>query len=365
MTITVSNMVISTNINVYKNGVAFTTITNYGAGGATSKQFTFSNPALQSNCSFNSFFYLIQAYFTYTNPSVGSTDVYTFYTPITYTMSSTVSPFQIVLNTLSYGIVLNTTTPLSAFSNFSYTSGSTDTIDYYSPYSAIDSLFVSLNLWDGTGGGYYPSIPPSQWAGNYQLDGLYVNNNFITKKLVLKCVQSESGSIPLIEWYDTDANLGNSLAYMYPNKTLFNSFIFNSSLSNGFWFQNQNGKNGLVNIYGVYTNALYPTNITTTASLSFPLYAVYALNTATAYTITLPEIDTFNLGATIIFRRSGGSTTTTAISFKGTSVSGNNLYSLTNVASSTTAQALMASGVYIVRLTALRGNAGNLAWHQT
>jgi hypothetical protein len=153
---------------------------------------------------------------------------------------------------------------------------------------------------------------------------------------------------------------------MYPDKTTYNTFTFNTSLANGFWFQNQNGNNGLVNIYGVYTNALSPTNITTTASLSFPLYSVYGLNVgATAYTITLPEISNFNLGATIIFRRSGASTTTTAISFKGTSVSGNNLYSSTNVASSTTAQALMASGVYVVRLTALRGNAGNLAWHQT
>jgi hypothetical protein len=366
MTITVSNMVISTNINVYKNGVAFTTIPNYGSGGATSKQFTFSNPALNTTCSFNSFFYLIQAYFTYTNPSIGSTDIYTFYCPITYTMSSTVSPFQIVLNSLSYGVVLNTTTSTSAFTNFSYASGSTDSIDYYSPYSAIDSLYVNQNLWNGTGGGYYPSVAPSQWGGNYQLDGLYVNNSFVAKKLVLKCVQSDSGSIPLIEWYDTDANLGNSLAYMYPDKTTYNTFTFNTSLAKGFWFQNQNGNNGLVNIYGVYTNSASSTNLSTNTSLSWPLYSAYGLNVSTTtFTITLPQINTYNLGAIILFRRTGGSNTATTISFKGTFTTGNNLYSSNNTATSTTSQALMPSGTLTIRLTALTDISGNLAWHQT
>ena len=361
MTITISNMVISTNLNVYKNGVSFGTTPNNGSGGATSKQFTFANPALNTTCSLNSFYYVIQANFTYTNPSIGSTDVYTFYAPITYTMSSTVSPFQIVLNSLSYGVVLNTTTATSAFTNFSYASGSSDTVGYYLPYSAVDSLTSSLNRWDGTGFGYYPQIAPSQWSGNYQLDGLYVNNSSITNRLVLKTINNP----PVIIWYDTDANLGSSLAYMYPDNSTYNTFTFNSSLTNGFWFQNSSGANALVNIYGVYTNSA-STNLTTNTSLSWPLYSVYGLNVSTTtYTITLPQINTYNLGATILFRRTGGSNSTTTISFKGTFSVGNNLYSANNTATSTTSQALMPSGSFTVRLTAMTDISGNLAWHQT
>jgi len=102
------------------------------------------------------------------------------------------------------------------------------------------------------------------------------------------------------------------------------------------------------------------TTLSYTASNSF--YKYYSISAgATAFTITLPTIDASHLGNEIQFRRVGG-TTTTVVSFIGNGTQ--NVYNQTNVGG-TTAQALMASGGYIVRLVPmLLTNAPTYAWFQ-
>jgi hypothetical protein len=77
-------------------------------------------------------------------------------------------------------------------------------------------------------------------------------------------------------------------------------------------------------------------------------------------TITLPTITASNIGTSITFRRTGG-TTTVAISFIGNGTQ--NVFN-TGITGGTTAQALMASGNYIVKLVALVTTGTTYAWYQ-
>ena len=94
------------------------------------------------------------------------------------------------------------------------------------------------------------------------------------------------------------------------------------------------------------------------ANTMFKYYSVSA--GATAYTITLPTITITDLGKRITFRRVGG-TTTTAISFIG---NGTQFVYNTALTGGATAQALMASGVYIVKLVPMVVSGTTYAWFQ-
>ena len=113
-----------------------------------------------------------------------------------------------------------------------------------------------------------------------------------------------------------------------------------------------------------YVHQAYGTVITTTSTLttlSAIIYEYYSVSAAsTAYTITLPTITSANVGQKITFRRVGG-TTTTAISFIG---NGTQLIYNTAVTGQATANALMASGVYIITLVGLLVTGTTYAYFQ-
>ncbi len=114
----------------------------------------------------------------------------------------------------------------------------------------------------------------------------------------------------------------------------------------------------LQNKYWIGSNALISANTT----LSFPLAnEIYSVSTTSNITITLPTIASSNCGAKVIFKRVGG-TTTTSISFIG-----NGSQSVYNIVMSggTTAQALIPSGSYVATLYALQvSTTPTYAWCQ-
>jgi len=175
MTITVSGMSKPSTINVYKNGVFLTTTANLDPStSASSKQFVLANTT--GVVSFSSYFYNINIAYVPLDPGVvGSTDVYTFYAPFTFTMSSSSgTPLTFIAGTWSYGIVINTTISTSVFTNFSYASGSSDTGNY-AAYSLQSSLSTNVVWTSGNTNGYVPTTLYSLWTGLYQLAILYVN----------------------------------------------------------------------------------------------------------------------------------------------------------------------------------------------
>jgi len=109
-------------------------------------------------------------------------------------------------------------------------------------------------------------------------------------------------------------------------------------------------------------NSLLTSATTLTYGGGNSFYKYYSVQAAaTAYTITLPTIDAAHLGNEIQFRRVGG-TTTTVVSFIGNG--SQNVYN-TALTGGLTAQGLMASGVYIVRLVPmLLTNTPTYAWFQ-
>ena len=101
MTITVSNVLSNTNINVYKNGVFYYTVPNtYYSSTPITKSFLMSNSASQTVFYFNSYVFNIgfQRFYPDENTNYNTTDTYEFYCPITYTVSSTVTPLVYISN---------------------------------------------------------------------------------------------------------------------------------------------------------------------------------------------------------------------------------------------------------------------------
>jgi len=109
-------------------------------------------------------------------------------------------------------------------------------------------------------------------------------------------------------------------------------------------------------------NQSQDSTISSGTSLAYPLYSAYSVNAgASAFTITLPTITSLHLGEEILFRRVGG-TTTTIVSFVGNGTQ--NIYD-TGLTGGSTAQPLMGSGVYAVKLVSLvDGTSGTFAWFQ-
>jgi hypothetical protein len=223
------------NIQVYKNGVFLTTTGNNGYTGVNiSKQFILNNLAGNVTCNFNSYYY--QVGFQYTPPqniNVGTTDIYTFYAQINYTVSSTVTPLTYVGNNpINYIIDVNTTTSTSSFTNFSYGSGSADTAGY-SVYSFTNQPTYAY-AWDGSQApSYQPTITdPKLWTGLYQLAVLYANQIFTGSGIIMK----NTGFTNTLSWYDSDANGSNYQTLLYASN-LSNAFKIDmnaSNMTNGF-----------------------------------------------------------------------------------------------------------------------------------
>jgi hypothetical protein len=108
------------------------------------------------------------------------------------------------------------------------------------------------------------------------------------------------------------------------------------------------------------------TTITGTNTITKPYNQFYAVEaTGTAYTITLPTITSADLGKEIMFRKVRQTGTAVSISFIG---NGSQRVYSTALAGGTTAQALMTSTTYIVRLLPLpdpAAGAGLFGWFST
>jgi hypothetical protein len=213
-TITVS-ITIPQNINIYKNGTLVTTTPNiqYNFFNPTlTKSFSLSSDPASEVCSFNSYLFKIQTqYFPPSNITNTSTDIYTFYAPITFTYSSTAS--YITYNSfypINYGLFVNTTASTSSFEGaFSYASGSSDTSGFKAYSLNIQSNYAVK--WDGSeSNSYYPTVLWNLWTGLYQIAVLYVTQVFITgNDLIFKQQASTAfDTTPKdqkISWYQTDA----------------------------------------------------------------------------------------------------------------------------------------------------------------
>ena len=239
-TITVSNIVTPTTINVYKNGVLVGTTPQMGTNsGATSKSFVLAN--VSALCSFNSYFYTLNfQYYPQANTTAGNTDVYTFYAPLTWTMAATRTP--IVYNgslPITYGMDINTTITTSSFTNFSYLSGSVDTTGYIA-YSLTQQISYA-SAWNGSqANSYYPTTLYSLWTGFYQLAVLYANNIWVTNGINFK---NTGVATNIISWFDSDTNGSNALSLIYASlsSNAMNFFISApSKLTNGFIFTGGN-----------------------------------------------------------------------------------------------------------------------------
>ena len=234
MTITVSNMTKPSTINVFKNGVFLTTTPNLDPyTSASSKQFVLANTT--GVVYFSSYFYNINTAYVPLDPGVaGTTDVYTFYAPFAFTMSSSSStPLTYIAGTWSYGVVINTSISTSAFTNFSYSSGSSDTGNFAS-YLLQSSLNTNSVWTSGNTNGYVPTTLSSLWTGLYQLAILYVNQIFVTNNLNFK----NMGTTNTIQWLDADANGSGYMGLIYCSLSsgAMNFIINSTKLVNGFIF---------------------------------------------------------------------------------------------------------------------------------
>jgi hypothetical protein len=250
MTITVSNVLSNASINVYKNGVFYYTVpnTSYSSTPIT-KSFLMSSSSSQTVFYFNSYVFNIgfQRFYPDENTNYGTTDTYEFYCPITYTVSSTVSPLVYISNfSISYLIDCNTTVSLSSFSNFNYIGFSSDTLGY-APYSLIDYPPSYADVWNGTvENSYYPTLLWSLWQGFIQIAVLYCTKIYISYgDLVFK---QQTNSLnnqrdQQIQWITNDASNGQLISKIYAS-TLGSSLNFfnNPSFASNFIFQN-----GIVN----------------------------------------------------------------------------------------------------------------------
>jgi len=238
ITVTVNPVTLA---NVYKNGALvgttniFSTPNNMST--TTTKQFVLGSGVLGA-CSLNS--YLGNIVFSYTPillPAFNTTDVYSFYVPFSYTITST-SSTQITstgTNNINYGIISNTTLSTSSFNQMSYYTGSTDTTGY-TAYNLWTPLAISSN-WGVSNQGYVPTTNYSLWTGFYQMATLYANSAYFTTGISFKNV----GSTNTIAWLDSDANGGGTIANWYASlSTLAMSFVVNSKLTNGFIFTGGN-----------------------------------------------------------------------------------------------------------------------------
>ena len=250
MTITVSNVLSNASINVYKNGVFYYTVPNtYYSSTPITKSFLMSSSSSQTVFYFNSYVFNIgfQRFYPDENTNYGTTDTYEFYCPITYTVSSTVSPLVYISNfSISYLIDCNTTVSLSSFSNFNYIGFSSDTLGY-APYSLIDYPPSYADVWNGTvENSYYPTLLWSLWQGFIQIAVLYCTKIYMSYgDLVFK---QQTNSLnnqrdQQIQWITNDASNGQLISKIYAS-TLGSSLNFfnNPSFASNFIFQN-----GIVN----------------------------------------------------------------------------------------------------------------------
>jgi len=243
-----------TSVAVYKNGVSLTTQSLFNPFPSIAKSYTLGSAT--GIVSFNS--YMQQLTFNYvptTLPAANTTDTYTFYATFSYTLSSTKSGAPSLLTStgagsIVYGIIANTTTSTSSFSQMSYAAGSSNSTGY-AAYS-IQTPFTTGDNWSVTNAGYVPAQNNSLWTGFYTIATLYARNAYFTENIYLK----NAGSSPTITWLQADGSAG-SLAYA---SLLSNAFNFNvqTALTNGFKFLYNGAEVASISTAGVITSAGKP-----------------------------------------------------------------------------------------------------------
>lgn len=319
MTITV-NLSTSSSINVYKNSVLYGTTSNFGTD-SLSKGFVFPNLASQVVCRFNSYYFNIGlgGFQVPANNNVGTTDVYTFFQPITYTITSTVSSLLYTGN-FTYIVSVGNPTITSDFTNFSYASGSLNTSGYSVTNNSENANMATA--WDGSSGtDYVPTVTnPSLWTGLYQLQTLYSNNLF-PNQISLK----NRGFTNTISWYDTDARGSSTLGSIYVSiisnaynfyinntATIFNGFRFtggniNSSSQQQTWYVTSTGGTGTTiagNRIGANTNggSFFNTLTVNGGALSSAFSTTTAIFTAPVNGTYFIQLNVFNNGVNTIGR---------------------------------------------------------------
>lgn len=121
---------------------------------------------------------------------------------------------------------------------------------------------------------------------------------------------------------------------------------------------------GTLTVGGQVQNKAYGFVITGATSFASGLtndsYSI-APASGTGFNITLPTITSSNVGQQVLFRRVSATFSTTVVSFIG---DGTQFVYNTAITGGSTAQALMASGVYIVKLISLQVSGTTYAWFQ-
>lgn len=278
------------NCRVYRNGGTslYATFASTRSSSVITKSFVKS--ATTGPFSLNCYFFNIDI--TYTPPILTSDFTYDFYTPFTFTITSTAS---LTVNTIPGcfpNVVVATSVGTSAFSsNISYASGSSDTAGYV-PYALTESL-THNNIWDGSGGtGYKPSVPTT-WTGLQECDVIYSNTQYVAKNLSFKNTVGSN----MLQWLNTDANLGSVIGSISSSLTT-NSMNFVSNLTNGFNFNGPITGPTITDIYTAIANssnngktysttAIITTNTTYASYTNIPAFVI--VDTTSNITITLPD----------------------------------------------------------------------------
>ena len=308
-TFTVSNMTIPTICNVWKNGAFLTTtpVISSTTSAVTTK--AFDNSSGTGLFLLNSYFFNLQ--FAYVPSTPSSTDTYTFYIPMTYTLNSTGSVSS-ATNSFIYGLTVATTTT-SSFTNIVYNTTYTDTIGW-SAYTLASNVNTN-NVWNsGSSSGHVPTYPISSWNGYQECDIIYCNNEFIANNMNLKYCQNPNA----VQWIDNDNNGGGVIGSI-STSILTESMNFITSLTNAFNFNNLINCTGLSLLNGSTVNATIATN-TGTNTLNINTGLVNGVNISTALTTSSLSTGTISSGAI---------TSTGSSSFG--SITCNNLTSNTNI----------------------------------
>jgi len=174
--------------SVYLNGYFFATSiilpSENDQYGYISKSYVMSNSSSQVYFEINEFFTTLSTSYFPPQDNTLSTDVYTFYMNITYTITSTSSQIYYVDTTLTCGCLLNTTQSTPYLANFSYNSGTSASSSYVSTrmYQQINTpqpptWFISSK---SAGNSYTPStynLGSSFTVGSGKWDKITVYGN--------------------------------------------------------------------------------------------------------------------------------------------------------------------------------------------
>jgi len=245
-------MIINISINypsfayIYKNGTFYQNKTISSSNALFYKQYVLPSLSTQSVCEINDFVanFSLQ-FFPQVNNSFGTTDVYTFYIKMAYTITSNVSQLYYLTSAgLTLRFLFNTSQSSTSLTNFTYYTGSS-TNSGYSPYSLYQDIILT-NSWDGSiNNTYYPSTSYTDWTGLYQLQGLYSRELWISDKNINFKNQLIPGTlspqVQSINWYSQDPT-SKLIGKIETNKTLssMNFYVDSTEIAQGFKFTGGN-----------------------------------------------------------------------------------------------------------------------------